>query len=78
MHFFFFIFLYFQQHYFRRFTNHVVKITLYILVAANTAAPNLIKILTLAIFSLAFAPMLLALLTRFHQNNGSAMQLAAL
>jgi hypothetical protein len=36
-------------------TNHVVKTTLYIVCAANTAAPNLIKILTLLpFFILAF------------------------
>jgi hypothetical protein len=42
-----------QHHYFRIFTNQVVKTKLYIMGAANTAAPNL---RLLPFFPLAFAP----------------------
>jgi hypothetical protein len=54
-----------------------VKTAVYIIGVANTAAPNLIKIL-IVIFFLAFAPILLVLLMWFHQYKGAAMQIAPL
>jgi hypothetical protein len=49
-HFAFCMFLCWQHSYFRRFFNHMVQSTMYIICTSNTAATNLIKLLSLLPF----------------------------